>query len=281
MNIHKIKSFAKINLALNVIGKIKNLHKIESIFSFINLYDLILIKKISSPKHKIFFCGKFSSNIKKVNTVTKLLDILDKKKLLKNNKFYIKIKKNIPQKSGLGGGSMNAANILNFLHKRKFINVSQKQIIKISKLVGSDVNLGLESTSGIINSKGIIKRFDNSPKFFILLTKPVFGCSTKKIYSKVKKFTKSKYNSPKKSMFSQKYLKSQKNDLEKIAFFSYFKLQKIKNFLMNSSNPLFVRMTGSGSVIVAYYLSNLDSVIAKARFKRKFKNYWCITSKTI
>ena len=93
MNIHKIKSFAKINLALNVIGKIKNLHKIESIFSFINLYDLILIKKISSPKHKIFFCGKFSSNIKKVNTVTKLLDILDKKKLLKNNKFYIKIKK--------------------------------------------------------------------------------------------------------------------------------------------------------------------------------------------
>ena len=82
-------------------------------------------------------------------------------------------------------------------------------------------------------------------------------------------------------MFSQKYLKSQKNDLEKIAFFSYFKLQKIKNFLMNSSNPLFVRMTGSGSVIVAYYLSNLDSVIAKARFKRKFKNYWCIKSKTI
>ena len=101
MNIHKIKSFAKINLALNVIGKIKNLHKIESIFSFINLYDLILIKKISSPKHKIFFCGKFSSNIKKVNTVTKLLDILDKKKLLKNNKFYIKIIKNLGELSNL------------------------------------------------------------------------------------------------------------------------------------------------------------------------------------
>ena len=41
-----VKSFAKINLALNVTGKLKLLHKIESIVSFISLCDLILIKKI-------------------------------------------------------------------------------------------------------------------------------------------------------------------------------------------------------------------------------------------
>ena len=40
-------------------------------------------------------------------------------------------------------------------------------------------------------------------------------------------------------------------------------------------------MTGSGSVIVAYYLSKRDSEIAKVQFKRKFNKYWCITSKTI
>ena len=45
------------------------------------------------------------------------------KKLLNNTKFQIKIKKNIPQQAGLGGGSMNAANILNFLIKRKFIKI--------------------------------------------------------------------------------------------------------------------------------------------------------------
>ena len=45
-----LKSYAKINLALNVVGKISLLHKIESIVAFVSLYDEILIKKIKSKK---------------------------------------------------------------------------------------------------------------------------------------------------------------------------------------------------------------------------------------
>ena len=41
MNNFKIKSYAKVNLALNVTGKKKGLHKIESLISFIDLHDLI------------------------------------------------------------------------------------------------------------------------------------------------------------------------------------------------------------------------------------------------
>ena len=84
MNLVKIKSYAKINLALNIIGKFKRLHNIESIVSFIDLYDLIFIKKINSLKHQVSFYGKFSKNIKSKNTISKLLDILDKNKLLNN-----------------------------------------------------------------------------------------------------------------------------------------------------------------------------------------------------
>ena len=113
-----IKSHAKINLALNVIGKKSNLHKVESIVAFVSLHDEILIKKINSNRHSISFTGKFSQNIGKSNTISKLLKILEEKKLLKNKKFKIKIKKNIPNKAGLGGGSMNAANILNYLVKK-------------------------------------------------------------------------------------------------------------------------------------------------------------------
>jgi 4-diphosphocytidyl-2-C-methyl-D-erythritol kinase len=51
--------------------------------------------------------------------------------------------------------------------------------------------------------------------------------------------------------------------------------------LENLKTPLFVRMTGSGSVIVAYYQSKRDCELAKVQFKRKFKNYWCNASKTI
>jgi len=281
MRIYKLKSYAKINLSLNIIGKSKKLHKIESIVSFIDLYDQIFIKKINSSEHIISFYGKFSKNISKMNTVSKLLNILEKNELLNGNKFYIKIKKNIPQKAGLGGGSMNSAHILNFLDKNNFIKVTQKQKIDISYLVSSDVILGINSISSILNSKGIIKGFLNCPKFYTLLVKPEFGCSTKKIYSQVKKFTKSKYNEPKKFMFSRKYLSSQENDLEKVAFSRYPKLKKIKKFLLESNNPFFVRMTGSGSVIVAYYQSKQDCEIAKVKFKRKFKNYWCNTAKTI
>ena len=90
-----IRSHAKINLALSVIGKTSTLHKIESVVAFVSLYDEILIKRINSDKHCISFTGKFSRNIGKKNTIYKLLEVLENKKLLNDKKFIIKIKKNI------------------------------------------------------------------------------------------------------------------------------------------------------------------------------------------
>jgi 4-diphosphocytidyl-2-C-methyl-D-erythritol kinase len=281
MSVSKVKSYAKINLALNVTGKLNLLHKIESIVLFIGLHDLIFIKKIKGPNHHISFYGKFSKNISKINTVEKLLKILDENRLLKNRKFQIKIKKNIPQKAGLGGGSMNAANILNFLIKKKFTKIKQKKIQNICSLIGSDVILGVNSASAILTSNNSVKKFFKCPKFYTLLVRPNFGCSTKKIYSGVTQFTKSKFNNPKKFMFSSRYLSKQVNALEDVSFSIYPKLKRIKFFLENLKNPLFVRMTGSGSVIIAYYQSKKDCEMAKVQFKRKFENYWCNTSKTL
>ena len=82
-------------------------------------------------------------------------------------------------------------------------------------------------------------------------------------------------------MFNPEYLVRQENALEVAAFSRYPKLKRIKSFLENLKNPLFVRMTGSGSVIIAYYQSKKDCELAKVQFKRKYKNYWCNTSKTI
>ena len=63
MKINSLKSFAKINLALNITGKLTTLHRIESIVTFVDLYDLITIKRINSKKHNISFNGNFSKNI--------------------------------------------------------------------------------------------------------------------------------------------------------------------------------------------------------------------------
>ena len=128
MSYKEIRSYAKINLALNITGKTSSLHKIESIIAFISLHDKILIRKIKSNDHKILFVGKFSKNISKNNTVQKLIKILEKKKLLTNQKFEIKINKKIPQKSGLAGGSMNAASILNYFVKKNIININRKDL---------------------------------------------------------------------------------------------------------------------------------------------------------
>ena len=281
MTFNKIKSYAKINLALNVTGKNSFLHKIESIVAFVELHDKILIKDTKSNKHQILFTGKFSKKIGKKNTISKLLKILEEKKLLKGKKFFVKIEKRIPHKSGLGGGSMNAASILKYLLEKKIVRINKNDIPKIANLVGSDTILGIISKNSILTSNNKIKYFEKRKEIYTLIVKPNFGCSTKYIYSKVKKFNNSLIKKPSQKMFNLSYLKKLSNSLEEIAFNEYPRLKTIKSSIENLSNPEFVRMTGSGSALVAYFQSKSRCENAKKMFNKKYKNYWCITSKTI
>jgi len=281
MSYDKIKSYAKINLALNITGKTNSLHKIESIISFVSLHDEILIKRINSNKHIISFKGKFSKRIGKNNSISKLLDLLEKKKIIKGKKFHIKINKKIPIKAGLGGGSMNAASILKYFIQKKIIKISKKEIIIISNSIGSDVILGLRFINCVLTSKNRIKYFKSYKKIYTLIVKPNFGCSTKDIYSKVRKFDRSILNRPNLRMFDLNFLSKMQNSLEPIAFSKYPKLQAIKSYLEISSKAFFVRMTGSGSALIAYFKSKEKCENAKRQFNKKYKNYWCIVSKTI
>ena len=282
MKFFKIKSYAKLNLSLNVIKKIpKKLHTIESLVTFINFYDLIYIREIKSLNHKIKFLGKFSKNITKNNTVNKLLNLLDKKRLLKGKKFEIKIIKNIPQKSGMGGGSMNASSIVKFFLIRKIINLNMKNINNIVKSVGSDVPLGMNLKNTIVSKTGKLTIKEKKLGLYTLIVKPNFGCSTKIIYSKTKIRTKSRYSNPKASFFSIKNIINSNNDLEKAAFKLNPKLKNLKLFLSSLPNAMFVRMTGSGSSMVAYYQSKKKALKGLRLFKKKYKNYWCIVSKTV
>ena len=155
MNFKSIKSYAKVNLSLGVVGKLRSgYHKVESLVSFLNFYDEIKIKKIISKNHKIKFFGNFSKGIKKNNTIYNLLKLLDEKKILNNQKYLIKIKKNIPQKAGLGGGSMNVSSIIKLFISKKILNFSKKDLIKLTNQIGSDVKLGLDNKNKILYSNG-------------------------------------------------------------------------------------------------------------------------------
>ena len=53
--------------------------------------------------------------------------------------------------------------------------------------------LSLGATGKILKSNGSINIISNVESKNVLVIKPNFGCSTKKIYSKVKKFNSSKF----------------------------------------------------------------------------------------
>ena len=268
-------------MALNVTGKSFSMHKIESIVSFLDLHDQIFIKKIRNKNHHIKFEGLFRRNIKKDNTISKLFKILEKEKILQNLKFKVIVKKNIPSRAGLGGGSMNAACVLKFLIKKKFIKISKKRVLKITSLIGSDVILGMYSKNLILKSNKKIKEFSIKNPFHILIVKPNFGCSTGEIYSSIKKFKKPKFHRPSKKMFEINFLKKTQNDLENVSFNKYPKIHRLKIFLEKLPKVELVRMTGSGSAVIAYFLSKKHCRDSEKKVKKQFRNYWCKISKTI
>ena len=281
MNFIKLKSWAKINLSLNLIKRLSNnYHSIESLITFVQIFDEIKIKTINKKEHKISFSGKFSKGIGKRNTVYKLLKLLEKKKII-NKKFEINIKKNIPQKSGMGGGSMNAASILSYFMKKRILNISNKKAKDLAYKVGSDVVLGLEKKNSILFKNKKIGRLNNKIDFHVLIVMANEGCSTKYIFSKVKKYSKPLYFNINKRFFETNYLIQSNNDLENVVFKKYSKIKNLKYFLSNLPNIVFTRMTGSGSAIVAYFKSKKAANNAARIFRRKYKNYWYIVSKTI
>ena len=101
------------------------------------------------------------------------------------------------------------------------------------------------------------------------------------IYSEVSEFTKSKYNTPSVKFFDLDYMSNSNNDLEPVAFKNYPKLKALKLSLMKLPNVAFARMTGSGSTILAYFKTKKTCDIAYKELKKRYKNYWCIVSKTI
>ena len=186
----------------------------------------------------------------------------------KNIKFY---------ETGLKHGTITA-----IINDYKFeITSLRKDLNNIMKTIGSDVPLGMNLKNTILSKTGKLTVKEKKLGLYALIVKPNFGCSTKVIYSKTKEQTKPKYNNPKVSLFSINNIINSNNDLEKAAFKLNPKLKNLKLFLSSLPNTMCVRMTGSGSCIVAYYQSEKKALKGLGLLKKKYKNYWCIVSKTV
>ncbi len=282
MRFEKIKSHAKVNLSLNVLGKQKSkLHDLETLVAFVDLHDQILIKRTNNKNHIVKFSGRFSNKIPKVNTVSNLLNILDKKKKLKNYKYSILIKKNIPQKAGLGGGSMNASSLINYFEKKNKINLTLREKYNLCSKIGSDVILGTDQKNLIISYKKKTKKIKKNLKIFVLMVKPNFGCSTKVIFNRVRHYSKPQLSKIRSKNIDFNLMSKLKNDLEIISTKKYPRLRKLRDYFLNIDKNSYVRMSGSGSTIVGYFKSKKAALNAKKLLRKNYKNYWCNLSKTI
>ncbi len=275
------KSFSKINLSLNVNKPLDNgLHQIQSHFCLIDLFDEIKIKKNRISKDEIKFLGKFSKNIKKKdNSVINTLKFLRKKKLI-NDHFSISINKHIPTFAGLGGGSSNAFFLAKNLLKR---NISKKVIKGMSKEISSDCNLFLHN-QGFLENLNSVKTFSKKYELYLLLVYPNVRCSTKFVYSKVKKYSpKIKFNS-KISISKRNYidfLTKSTNDLQLIIEKKYPIIKNLLFEIRQTKGCYFSRMTGSGSVCYGVFQSKKRALTALNKIKSKYPTYWTTFAKTI
>ena len=283
----KIKSYCKINLFLRVLRKLNNgYHTIMSLITFCELHDTISIFKIKSLRDKISFSGRFKEGInKKSNTVTKVLDLFRRTKLLKNQAFKINIQKNIPHGSGLGGGSSNAADLINFFNLNMKLKLNKNKIKKLADQIGFDVPINLERKNTFLTGKkGNILRLNQNFRLNLLIVYPNIICSTKKIYEKNRKKSLIKpqsyfYKKNNKALID--FLIKENNDLEETVIKIYPRVKKIINYIKSQNGCYFSRITGSGSACIGIFSNMKNAIYVQKLIKLKYPKYWCVVSKTM
>jgi len=283
----KIKSFCKINLSLRVLKRLSNgYHNIKSLITFCDLHDLISISKIKGVNDKISFSGRFKKGVnKKSNTITNVLYLLRKRNFFQKQAFKIDIQKNIPHGSGLGGGSSNAANVLNFFNSKMRLKLNKYEISKIAYQIGFDTPVSLEKKNTLLTGKkGEILRLNQKFRLNLLIVYPNLICSTKKIYEKNRKIGLSKpqpffYTKNNKKLIN--LLINENNDLEKTVITIYPKIKKIIDYIKSQKGCYFSRITGSGSACIGIFSNMRNAVYAKKLIKIKYPKYWSVVSKTI
>jgi 4-diphosphocytidyl-2-C-methyl-D-erythritol kinase len=257
-----------------------------SLITFCDLHDVISISKISNSKDKISFSGKFKKGInKKSNTVTKVLNLLRSTKLMENQVFKINIRKNIPHGSGLGGGSSNAADLLNYFNSKMQLKLSKNKTKKLASQIGFDVPINLERRNTFLTGKeNDILRLNKKFKLNLLIVYPNLICSTKKIYEKNKKMNLSRPQPPfyiKNNKKLINFLKNENNDLEETVIKIYPKVKKIIDYIKSQKGCYFSRITGSGSACIGIFSNMKNAIFAQKLIKLKYPKYWCVVSKTI
>jgi len=178
-----MKSFAKINVFLKVVGTRGNYHEILSRFVLCEqLFDEIYFEKSNS------FAIECDNKEIKENIIQKAIDELKKAGFSNElDEFFsshkIIINKQIPIGAGLGGGSSNAATFLLMVNDELNLNIKRENLMQIASKIGADVTFFVSGykAANVSGIGEIIEEFDDEVPNLNIFTPNVF-CSTPMVY---------------------------------------------------------------------------------------------------
>ncbi len=266
----KILAPAKINIGLRVVRKRSDrYHDIETIFYPIHLADELEISK--SDKHE------FYSNIDleaDANLCLRALHFFCERTGI-HAEVRMKLTKNIPIGSGLGGGSSNAATVLIALQELYGKPLSEIELLDIAMHLGADVPFFLKKIPSYATGKGeVIEPIRYSVEKSILTVTPDVSVSTALAYSIVKPAGVQKQSLRDSLLEAGNRYSIYKdiivNDFEAPVFEEFPVIGQIKS-AMYSNGAVFSLMSGSGSSVYGFFETENSAIKALESLKEKFK----------
>jgi len=266
------KAYAKINLALNVLGKdADGYHQLDMVNLPLELHDAIEISILPGSSDSFITCDDIEIEDTKYNLISVAIAKAREKYHFKQQ-FAINVFKEIPISAGLAGGSANAAAVLNAIFQLLKINPTHEEKIELAKSIGADVPFCMFDIPARVSGIGeIVEPIKVKKIYQVLIVKPAKGLSTKNVFAKADEMELTTGDTDGVLRALEKgdddlLAKSIHNALEKPSFSMLKEIESIKNMLLADGLKI-VQMSGSGSSIIA-----LDQDVKKlAKLEKKYE----------
>ncbi len=177
------RAYAKINLCLDVLGRTEDgYHQLKMIMVPLDFYDILEME----PSEEITMrTNRGFLPVNEKNTVVKAIRIMQEAYGFSTG-FTCRLNKHIPTQAGLGGGSADAAAAIRLIDRMLGLNMTEEEMIRIGRQVGSDVPFCVINRPALVEGTGErVTPFTSRCRFGILLVKPRRGVSTAAAFSAV------------------------------------------------------------------------------------------------
>ena len=183
----KVKAAAKINLLLDVLGRLPDgYHALSMIMQSVSCYDLVEVDRTDGD-NIIILTDDEAVPTGDRNIAYKAAEQFFKETgITKNRGITVKIEKHIPMAAGLAGGSADAAAVICALDRLYETHLSLPEKCGIGEKIGADVPFSLTGGTAYCSDKGgVIAPLPPLKDCFVVLCKPGQDVSTVSAYKQL------------------------------------------------------------------------------------------------